>query len=115
MIQEVVSKVANHTQHLRSLQQKAEEGTNRVANLEAALMVCKEELTMYIDQLEESKDRHEYEMDRKNKEVRQSVITYPKAIFENCLQCRISERSFLDMRPRVYTRLHLISENVFRI
>ncbi len=79
MIQEVVSKVANHTQHLRSLQQKAEEGTNRVANLEAALMVCKEELTMYIDQLEESKDRYEYEMDRKNKEVRSILLRLLKS------------------------------------
>ena len=67
--QEDDTKVSNQTQHLHNLQQKAEDAASRVANLEAALMVCKEELTMYIEQLEETKDKHEFEIESKNEKV----------------------------------------------
>ena len=67
--QELDKQTSAHANQWKNLQKKTEDGSTRVAHLEAALMVCKEELTMYIEQLEETKDRHDYEMDSNHKEV----------------------------------------------
>jgi hypothetical protein len=57
---------------LNGLEERASEATGQVENLESALVVCKEELQMVIEQLEETKDRYDKEIMAKSEEVRKN-------------------------------------------
>ncbi|XP_033646342.1 cytoskeletal protein Sojo-like [Asterias rubens] len=49
---------------------RANEDGQRVSQLEAALLICKEELTGYIDKLDGMRDRHEKDLQSKKTEMK---------------------------------------------
>ena len=57
-----------------TLEMRANEDGQRVSQLEAALLICKEELTGYIDKLDGMRDRHEKDLQNKKTEVGESGL-----------------------------------------
>ncbi|XP_006001650.1 coiled-coil domain-containing protein 18 [Latimeria chalumnae] len=54
---------------LKTLQNQAVEGTTKVRQLEAALAICKEELKLYLHQLEDNKEQFEEQLKKRSDEV----------------------------------------------
>ena len=55
---------------------RANEDGQRVSQLEAALLICKEELTGYIDKLDNMRDRHEQDLQSKKNEVGEAGLVF---------------------------------------
>ncbi|XP_072176323.1 uncharacterized protein [Diadema setosum] len=79
---EVIKKNVENQQLWNTLQNRADEGSLRLSQMEAALVVCKQELAMYIDQLEGEKKKHDQEIELKNKEVADLEERWGKASAE---------------------------------
>ncbi|XP_067846037.1 coiled-coil domain-containing protein 18 isoform X2 [Heptranchias perlo] len=54
---------------LKALQTQAGEGTSKVKELETALVICKEELKMQLQQIEDNREQREKQMRKKSEEV----------------------------------------------
>ncbi|XP_022106313.1 coiled-coil domain-containing protein 18-like [Acanthaster planci] len=63
-------KTREHSEATHSLQLQVKDDAYRISQLEAALVVCKEELTGYIDRLDDMRDRHDKELQTKKSEIR---------------------------------------------
>ena len=50
------------------------EGTDRCRQLEGALVVCQEEIRVYLDQMEESKDRHDQAAAARDEQVGVTLV-----------------------------------------
>ncbi|XP_072366608.1 coiled-coil domain-containing protein 18 isoform X2 [Scyliorhinus torazame] len=54
---------------LKTLQNQTEEETSKVKGLETALVICKEELKMQLQQVEDNRDQQEKQMRKKSEEI----------------------------------------------
>lgn len=50
---------------IRSLETRVDDATKTVKQLESAMVVCKEEIGLYMDQISDMKERHESEINEK--------------------------------------------------
>ena len=64
-----------NTAAISSLEKETVDGTERIKQLEAALAVCQEELKVYIDQMDEVRDKHDKEIRTKNDKVSTVLCT----------------------------------------
>ncbi|XP_030854021.1 coiled-coil domain-containing protein 18 [Strongylocentrotus purpuratus] len=79
---ELVNKDVENQKLWNTLQSTADEGTLRLAHLESALEVCKQELNMYITQLEEVNKKHHQERAFKDREIADLEERWKKATVE---------------------------------
>lgn len=58
---------------ISNLEKETVDGTERVKQLEAALVVCQEELKVYINQMDEVKTKHDREVRAKSDKVSENL------------------------------------------
>nr|XP_054769589.1 coiled-coil domain-containing protein 18-like [Lytechinus pictus] len=79
---ELVNKDVENQKLWNTLQSRADEGTLRLAQMESALEVCKQELNMYITQLEDVNTKHHQERALKDREITDLEDRWKKATVE---------------------------------
>ena len=69
LFQELERRTRESEVSLQQLEQQASQETSRIQQLQAELLVCKEELEAYMEQLQDTKNIYDSKLAKKNEEV----------------------------------------------
>ncbi|XP_064649730.1 coiled-coil domain-containing protein 18-like [Lineus longissimus] len=108
---ETKSQADNET--LKGLEERASEATGQVEKLESALVVCKEELQMVIEQLEETKERYDREMTAKSEEaadLEDQLHQYHSELKKRGLHIADLEKTLQERQEMLQQSAHRIGE-----
>ncbi|CAH1786187.1 unnamed protein product [Owenia fusiformis] len=109
--QELEAKTKNTSEALVSLEEQATVGANKIRSLETALTMCKDELKIYIDQLDDSKSRYDREMARKTEEISH----LDKLLKDKHRECIDKDGQILELDRALQERLHMLQQSSGRI
>ena len=68
--QEISRKISENESVLKQYETRASEAVTKVQRLENALLVCKEELNVYMQQYDSTRQAHEQALQERDKQVR---------------------------------------------
>ena len=68
-LKEISRKIKENESVLKQWEATAQQATSKVQKLESALLMCKEELNVYLEQYEQTKYSHGLELAAKEKQV----------------------------------------------
>ncbi|KAM7379087.1 hypothetical protein PAMP_004661 [Pampus punctatissimus] len=96
---------------LQSLKEQAAQSAAKVCELQSSLSACREELNMYLQQMEEVKKNYEIELQRNN----DKVSSLQEKLHSTSLVCQSSSKQNLQLQLSLQQQQTMLTESTARI